>query len=257
MKGSTTSSSGPGRGRAAWWAALLWLAVWQAAAAVVGNPIILASPLEVARTFAALASAWDFYKTVAFSLSRIAAGFFLSAAAAALLAAASYRFRGFERLLEPLMRTIKSVPVASFIILVLVWVPSRNLSVAISFLVVLPIVYSNCLEGLRQTGRELLEMASVFRVGAAARIRRIYAPQVFPYFKAACSVGLGFAWKSGVAAEVIGLPLGSMGESLYQAKIFLDTPALLAWTVAIVLASLLFEKAVLLALGWAQRRVER
>jgi NitT/TauT family transport system permease protein len=100
-------------------------------------------------------------------------------------------------------------------------------------------------------------MASVFRVKQSARIRYIYIPEAFPYFRSACSVSLGLAWKSGIAAEVIGMPLGSMGERLYQAKIFLDTPALLAWTVAIVLVSYGFEKLVLFLLDLVRRRVER
>ena len=39
-----------------------------------------------------------------------------------------------RQLLEPAVLTIKSIPVASFVILVLIWVPSENLSVVISFL---------------------------------------------------------------------------------------------------------------------------
>ncbi|MFA7189325.1 MAG: ABC transporter permease subunit [Sphaerochaetaceae bacterium] len=247
----------PRKKKIAWWSILVWLAVWQVAAMAIGEPLLLASPIQVIGTLASLAGTAAFYSEVLFSFVRIAAGFFLAAVAAVILASEAFRHSAFESLVEPLMRIIRSIPVASFIILVLVWISSRNLSIMISFLIVLPVIYSSTLEGLKQTDSQLLEMASVFRVKQSSRIRYIYIPEAFPYFRSACSVSLGLAWKSGIAAEVIGMPLGSMGERLYQAKIFLDTPALLAWTVAIVLVSYGFEKLVLLLLDLVRRRVER
>ena len=137
---------------------------------------------------------------------------------------------------------MKATPVASFIILALVWLDSRHLPVFISFLMVFPTVYLNLLEGIRQTDRKLLEMARVFHVPLTRRLRGIYLPQVLPYFRSAASLGLGLCWKAGIAAEVIGLPAGSMGERLYTAKIYFQTPDLFAWTAAVVAVSAVFER---------------
>ena len=131
---------------------------------------------------------------------------------------------------------------ASFIILALVWLDSGQLPLFIAFLMVFPTVYLNLLEGVRQTDRKLLEMARVFRVSPARRLTGIYLPQVLPYFRSAASLGLGLCWKAGIAAEVIGLPAGSMGERLYTAKIYYQTPDLFAWTAAIVAVSAAFER---------------
>ena len=135
-----------------------------------------------------------------------------------------------------------STPVASFIILCLIWIPSKNLSVFISFLMVLPVIYTNILEGIRQTDSKILEMAKVFQVNPERRIRYIYVSQVLPYFLSACRLSLGMCWKAGVAAEVIGVPSGSIGEKLYNAKIYLNTPDLFAWTIVIIVISFVFEK---------------
>ena len=142
----------------------------------------------------------------------------------------------------PLFTTIKAVPVASFIILALLWVRGGNLSICISFLMVLPIVYINMLEGFTQVDRNLLEMAAVFRLSRSKKIKYIYVPQLLPYFTAACTTSLGLCWKSGIAAEVIGLPNGSMGNRLYETKLYMDTPEMFAWTVVIVLISFVVEK---------------
>ena len=157
----------------------------------------------------------------------------------------------------PAVMVVKAVPVASFIILVLVWVPSRNLSVVISFLMVFPILYTNVLDGILSTDPKLLEMADVFALPHAVRIRYIYVSQVLPFFRTGCSIGLGLCWKAGVAAEVIGIPDGSIGEKLYNAKVYLNTPDLFAWTVVIVLISLLFEKLFLAMVDGAVIRLER
>lgn len=227
------------------WSVLLWIAVWQLASMWLDSDILLVSPFRVLCRLGQLIWTASFWKTVGFTLSRIASGFFLAAASGVLLAAVASRYSRIRELLAPVMLAARSVPVASFIILALIWFSSENLSVLISFLMVLPVIYVNVLGGIRCVDRQLLEMAQVFRIPKIRVVRYIYVPQVMPYFYTACSVSLGMCWKAGVAAEVIGMPKGSVGERLQQAKVYLDTPDLFAWTLVIVAASLVFEKAVL------------
>jgi NitT/TauT family transport system permease protein len=126
--------------------------------------------------------------------------------------------------------------------LALVWVKSSSLSIFIAFFVVLPTVYINILKGLDNADQKLLEMTQVFRVNKYKKVRYIYLPTIKPYLIAALNVSLGFCWKAGIAAEVIGLPQNSIGEALYSAKIYLNTPELFAWTLFIILISASFEK---------------
>ena len=86
------------------------------------------------------------------------------------------------------------------------------------------------------------------------RIRYIIMPQLSPYLISAGRVTAGMAWKAGVAAEIIGMPKGSVGQMLYMSKIYLDTDDLLAWTVIIVVLSVIFEKLVVLTLKAALKR---
>ena len=239
------------------WAVIFWLFLWQAGAMVINQRIILVSPLRVLARLAELAPTPEFWGAIGYSLVRITAGFLLGVAAGTLLAALSARFRRVEELLAPALLAIKSIPVASFIILALILFSSRNLAVLISFLMVLPVVYANVLEGIRSADRQLLEMGRVFRLPVGRRLRYLYVPQVYPFFEAACGVALGLCWKAGVAAEVIGMPQGSIGERLQQAKIYLDTPDLFAWTLVIVLVSLAFEKLFLRLLKAGARALER
>lgn len=224
------------------WAVVFWLIVWEIMARYIGQEILLVSPVTVLLTFFKLSLTPAFWNSILFSFSRIILGFTLALMAGIILAAISSACVYIRELLKPLMAVIKATPVASFIILILIWISSRNLSIIISFLMVLPVIYSNILQGIEGTDSQLLEMACIFRISRFRRIRYIYFYQLLPYFKTACSLSLGLCWKAGVAAEVIGIPDGSIGEKLYESKIYLQTAELFAWTLTIILLSVGFEK---------------
>ncbi len=224
---------------------LFWLVVWQLCSNIIASRILFASPLQVVEALWQLVRSKDFWEAILFSTQRIASGFFLALLCGILLAILSAGSRLFRLLLTPLIRLMKAVPVVSFVILALLWIASPNLSILIAFVMVLPVIYTNVLQGIDVTDEKLLEMASVFRMSFLNKVRYIYIPSVLPALVSACSVSLGFCWKSGIAAEVIGLPTGSIGEKLYEAKLYLMTGELFAWTAVIVLVSVVFEKLVM------------
>ena len=178
-------------------------------------------------------------------------GFGLGVVCSAALAVAAEICPAAEILIAPVLQLVKATPVASFIILALVWVRGSSLSVLISFLMVLPVLYGAVRTGIRAADPQLLEMAKVFRLPLGRRLRAVWLPAVLPAFRQGCSVALGICWKSGVAAEVIGLPNGSIGDALYRAKITLSTGELFAWTFVIILLSAGFEKLFLFTLDKA------
>ncbi len=227
-----------------------WILVWQILSMVVQSNILLASPYETVRALGRLAVTGEFWAAVGGSFLRIIGGFVLALVCGTALAWFSYRLGWVKTLTEPAVRLIKATPVASFVIVVLLWVNSSQLSVVIAFLIVFPVVYTNLLQGFLQTDAGLLEMGRIFRMRLGARLRYIYLPAVRPYLLSAVSLGLGMCWKAGVAAEVIGLPAQSIGRNLYNAKLYLETPELFAWTVVIVVLSAGFEKLV----TWCLRR---
>lgn len=230
---------------------LFWLIVWQAAAGLINQRLLLVSPIDTVKALARLVPTRAFWHRIGFSAGRILTGFSLALLAGCLFAVLAHTSQLLHELLAPVMQLVKATPVASFIILALFWIRSKNLSILISFLMVLPVVYSAILEGLSNLDRQLGEMAQVFCIPRVRQTRYIWLPQIWPYLMQSCRVGLGICWKSGVAAEVIGLPSGSLGDALYQAKIYLQTADLFAWTFVIVCASALFERCFL----WLLRRI--
>jgi len=247
------SGANPAKKRLPLWAVLFWLIVWEIGALWVNEPILLVTPLSALRRLFELVQEAVFWKSILFSVGHILLGFALSAALGIVLAALAYRFRAVRELLAPLAAAVKAIPVASFVILVLLWVSSRDLSIIISLFIGFPVIYSNVLMGLDSTDRKLIEMARVFRIPFLTQLRAIYLYQVLPFLRSGLAVAIGLCWKSGVAAEVIGIPAGSIGEKLYKAKVYLETPDLFCWTLVIVLLSIGCEK----LLAFLMKQVER
>lgn len=221
---------------------LLWIGVWYAVALVVGREVLVPTPARVFVRLWELMQTADFWRTVAFSILRITAGFLAGVLLGTLTGVLTAKLPVSDGLLSPLLTVIRATPVASFIILALVWMGKDAIPVFISFLMVFPIMQSHVHTGVRSVSPELLEMAHVYRVPPMRRVKALYFPAVLPNFSAGCRTCLGLAWKAGVAAEVISLPARSIGRQLYYSKLYLETVDVFAWTVTVIVLSLVIEK---------------
>lgn len=224
---------------------VFWLLIWHLFSIIIREEILLPSPAKVAATLWSLWSTTAFWQSVLLSLLRILFGFCMAVAVGSLLAILTTRSRIIHALLSPILHIVRAAPVASFIILAYVWIQVQILPTFIAFLMVVPLVWGNVCEGIRNTDRKLIEMARVFRLGRLKTLKYVHLPSVRPYFIAACTTGLGFAWKSGIAAEVICRPDNSIGKHLSNAKAYLETPEVFAWTATVVLLSVLLERILL------------
>lgn len=223
-------------------AILFWVAIWHILSTRKILGIFLASPWQTVERLLQLCRTAAFWQTLLYTTGRILTGFLLAVLIGTVLAVITGRLEWVDLFLMPVMRLIRTVPVVSFIILALILVSSRYLTQLISFIMALPIIYMNVKTGIARTDRQLVEMARLFRVSRARKLWYLYIPQIMPFFETGTTLALGFAWKSGIAAEVIGMPDGSVGEMLQQAKVYLNTPDLFAWTAAIVVLSILVER---------------
>jgi NitT/TauT family transport system permease protein len=200
------------------------------------------TPFAVAKRLFELCATSDLYLTLITSFARIALGLLLGVTVGILggiLTASSKIARDF---LSPLLAVIKSTPIASFIILILLWLDRNSVPVVISTLVVLPVVWANVESGILNTDKALLEMAGAYKMTRFSKIKHIYAPSTLPYFTAALNSSLSLAWKAGVAAEALVLPLLAIGTEIFEAKYNLETVDLFAWTVVVVILSVIIEK---------------
>lgn len=220
---------------------VFWLGVWQFAAYQVGSALLLPGPMAVAERLFALGGTGLFWQTALLSLGRILMGFVGGAVLGAALAALTAAFSWADMLFSPAVRVVRAVPVASFILLLMLWLSTGLVPGVCAGLMVLPVVWGNVSKGLAETDPLLLEGAAAWRFGPWKRARLIYLPSALPYFASGCATGLGLAWKAGIAAEVLSLPRQAIGLEIRNAKLYVETPDLFAWTVVVILLSFLLE----------------
>ena len=226
-------------------ATLFWVAAWHIVAVVMANPLLLPTPFQVLRRLGELALTASFWRITAVSIGRILLGAVSAMVLGVLLAVLTTSSSLLDALVAPVMTAVQATPVASFTILVLIWLDRDYVPVLICGMMVLPVVWSNVCAGIRAADPHLLELAKVYRLPRIRVLRRIYVPTVLPYFCAACSSALGLGWKAGIAAEVLTVPKSSIGRMISESKLYLMTEELFAWTLAVVILSLLLQKLML------------
>ena len=223
--------------------AAFWLAAWMLVAALVAQPLILPGPGAVVVALLRLVCDTGTWAILAGSGARILGGLALAAVCGGVLAGVSSRSRAFARLVAPALSFVKATPVACVVVLLLIWLGSARVSIAAVFLMALPGVYFSLAEGLAQVDRPLEQM---FRMHGVRGWRLFCAHtwrEVLPFVLSCARAVIGMGWKAGVAAELIGMAVGTVGERIYQAKLLIETADLLAWTVLVVAASWACERA--------------
>ncbi len=226
-------------------AGLFWILLWALLAHLVGQKLLLPSPLLVVKTLLSLASGADFWLTLLNSLARILSGMLAGTLLGVVLAVLTHGSAVCRTIIAPFMSLVKSTPVASFIILALIWLGRGVVPLFITALMVMPVVWANVSEGLRAQDEKLLEVARVFHLPRRRVFFSLTLPTVLPYFRSALCSALGLGWKAGVAAEVLTVPQRSVGRMIYESKLYLETPELFAWTVTVIAVSFLIERLLL------------
>ncbi|MCL2858012.1 MAG: ABC transporter permease subunit [Oscillospiraceae bacterium] len=257
MKASSLSRSRVKKLLAAAGAFAFWLAVWQLAHMYVGRDFLLTSPARTLDRMLGLAGEAAFWRALSATGLRVISGFGLAMLSGAVLALVSAGRPWVKTLLGPMIGTVRATPVVSFILLAIMWMTSHTLPMFIAFLMVLPLAYSNLLSGLENLDRQLLEMTRLFKFPRRRVLRLIYIPSLMPYLTAACATGLGFAWKSAIAAEVIAHPALSVGRQIHRARIYFEVADLFAWTLTVIIISVLLEKVTLRLLRALTKRLLR
>lgn len=229
-------------------AILLWIGVWQVLAMAIGEKIIIVSPVEVLEEIFRSLGDKVFWINIVYSTSKVIGGFISGTIIGVLFAILANRYNLMRILLEPLFQSIKTVPVVSFIIILLFFIKNFYLPIIISTLIVLPITYFNVLNALLNIDKKFLTIAHLYNFSYGKKLKYIYIPAIKKSLRGTFKSTAGLAWKSSLAAEVIAMPKYGMGKEILQGKLYLETEKVFAYTFVAIILSLLMEK-ILLSFG--------
>ncbi len=227
---------------------LFWVGIWYLAVLLYSfskgmdisyNPLFPYPHHVLAKLFELL-SKGSFYLSTLSSLVRI----FVSTTIAVILGIAvsiiCSKFSFLHSLIQPLLSTIKSVPVTVFVFILYLLIFDFT-SMFITILMVFPIVFANIYEGIKSVDKDLLEVCQAYKIPFSKRIKSLYLPAIMPYFVSALTTSIGLAWKAGIAAEALCPPDNSMGLHISLAKQNIDNEELFAWALTLIIINLIFE----------------
>ena len=160
---------------------LFWLFIWELCSLFINNPLILPSPFEVIKTLFILAKGIYFWKSVFNSIIRVISGILISIIVGIVLGVAAGLNKFIEEILDPIIITMKATPVMSIIIIALIWFTSSYVVIFTAILICFPIVYTNVIQGIKSVDKNLIQMASVYRVKKKYLLKDIYLPSIKNY----------------------------------------------------------------------------
>ena len=231
----------------------VYLVIWQLLSMLVGSSLLLPSPIEMLRAMLRILGTSDGWRSIGTTVLRIVAGFLTGCCIGILLAMLTAHSKAALWLLGPLRTIIKTTPITSFALILLISVVSGLVPVAVAAIVVVPMIWRTTEESILTLDEKLKEMSRIF-LTPWKRLRYVTLPQILPQFFATASTAFGFAWKAVVTAEILALPRFGIGNNMYLDKLYLDYADLFAWTVLVILLSVLLESVFRALLKSAQKR---
>ena len=221
--------------------ALFWLGVWMFAAYQINKPLLFPYPKAVLERLWELLQTKEFYQITLTSLENVFTGILIAILLGVALSIVTFRLSFLRDTLIPIMTVIKATPVASFIVLAMILLGSAKIPTFITILIVLPVVWTNLDEGFFKIDPKLTEVTRVYKMPLLRRLRVLILPSIKPYFISACRSSIGLAWKAGVAAEIIAMPKNAIGTMIGEAKLYIESATMFAWTLTVILLSLAIE----------------
>ncbi|MBI4638778.1 MAG: ABC transporter permease [Candidatus Rokubacteria bacterium] len=216
---------------------------------------VLPSPLAVISGFAEILQSGEIWMHTGASLYRIVIGFGTAVLASILMGLAAFVSRGARGVVHDFLAILNSTSVFVWIVISIIWFGLSNWApIFTTFMITLPVVASNIVEGVQNVDRRLLEMGDVYRLSGRQKFTAIVVPSTLPYLVAGMKVGFGLALKVSVVAEIFGVTSG-IGYIMNYSREILATQMVFVWAVVMILVMLATDKLIFDAMsrrlgGW-------
>lgn len=214
---------------------IILLMIWQCLSTAVNKTVIIPYPFDVLKTMIQYGQQPSFYLSMGHTLLRIILGLLISSFIGLTLAFMSYDHRNVEAFLSPIVAFLQTIPQISYIIVLLVWFNSRAALMIIIILMLFPIFYANCLNGLKGIDQDLKDVIILYHHTPLFNIIKVYLPLIRHHINAAIDSCIPLSIKVGVMSEIFVSSAYGIGKELYLARINIDTTAIFALTFYMVI----------------------
>jgi NitT/TauT family transport system permease protein len=215
---------------------------------------VLPSPLAVLVGLRDILRTGEIWTHTGASLYRIAIGFGGAVLVALLLGLVAFLSRLARGVVHDFLAVLNATSVFVWIVISIIWFGLSSWApIFTTFMITLPVVASNIVEGVANVDRRLLEMGDVYRLSGRRKFTAIVVPSTLPYLVAGMKVGFGLALKVSVVAEIFGVTSG-IGYIMNYSREILATQRVFVWALVMILVMTVTDKLVFDA---ASRRLMR
>lgn len=228
---------------------LIIVFMWWGLALKIDTPYILPKPEVVLTKLFEILMSQSFYQVMLGTITHVFQGFIIALTLGILTGLAAGKFKLIDTFVYPWVLVLRTTPVMSFILYLLLFVPTNWVSVWVSVFIVYPMIHVSVLEGYRQVDPKLIEMANLHGVPIETQLKKVYLPSILPFLMSAAVTGMGVNIKAVITAEAMSLPEFSIGTALFNARNYLETETILAWTLIIIAMAVVMDL-LLYAIKW-------
>jgi ABC-type nitrate/sulfonate/bicarbonate transport system permease component len=225
----------------------LFLVVWEIAAILIGDPVIMSPPIPVMGAFVGLlqnqsplgaAGLENVYTAITETFEIIFAGFGLSLIGIP-IGILMGRWKAAESIIDPWINAIYAIPMVALIpVLYFAIGGTFWADVFIAFLLAVFTIIVNTYSGVKYMSNSLAEVARAFGASESQFLAKIVLPASLPDIVAGIRLGLGRAVLGAIVAEAL-LSLTSLGEMMMSFQSLLNTPYLMAIVLIIAIMGVL------------------
>ncbi|QWC00292.1 ABC transporter permease subunit [Mycoplasmatota bacterium] len=220
---------------------MIIIIIWTLYALVIDNQYIFPNPLTVIKSFIDLLTQVKTYSIIVYTLFRLIVAFIISAFLGIFLGLLAGNLKALDEFLHPLIISLRTLPIASIIIILMILLGRSFSLYIITFLMIFPIIYEASKHGVHNIPQALKNNIALENHPKRIIFFKIQLPLSLPYIRTSLFQSIGLGFKVIVMAEFITQTQMGIGRELYNGTISIQYERVFAWTIIIIIIVALFE----------------
>jgi ABC-type nitrate/sulfonate/bicarbonate transport system ATPase subunit/ABC-type nitrate/sulfonate/bicarbonate transport system permease component len=219
--------------------------IWQIISISIGYQAIFPSIFDLISDTLHLFIQTEFYFALFGTICRGLLGFVITFFIAFSLGSLAVFNSFFRDFFHPIVVFTRSIPVISIVLVALLWFSPPFLPVFVAFFSMFPILFQSIQSGMENVDKKWVEMGKVFGLSPRKRFFYIYYPGSRSTIFDGISSAMGFGWRAVIIGEALAQPVHGIGSQMKEAQAYINVSEIIAWTLAAILISYIFEKIIL------------
>ena len=220
---------------------IIIILIWEIFSLSLNNDVVFPDILSTIKALGKILIDKYTYVVLGHTLFRLLISLLVSFVLALIFAIISYLKEWARLIFTPIVLLLKTIPVASIIIIMIIFIGHNNSPYYIASFVIFPIMYEGIYGGLKQIDDSALDEIKTISNFNLVIAKDIYLPLIKNNITTSLLQSIGLGLKVMLMAEFISQPTHSIGRQLLEEKNYLNYDAVFAWTLLLIMIVIILE----------------